>query len=173
MKRSIFGTRGTALGVTVDSFFTELALAMPVFALCCCAVLQMLAVSRGRARTEETKAAAIACAQSWCDIYRGCGSAEKAAEELFGELPAECMDGSSFAVPADMCRKYFPDRSDITIKITEKTEDSGRNGIVCGQLYTSDIQILWQDGEISASSVCYNPFPAVVHTENAVTEEGR
>lgn len=169
MKGSIYGASKAVSQKGLDPFFIELSLSVLVFAVCCCAVLQMLAISRERAVTEETKAAAVACAQSWCDIYRGCGNAELAAEELFGELPPECSNGSQFVIPVDIHCAYSPDNSRIHVIITEKAEDSGTGGIVCGQLYTSDIQIIWQGGEISASSACYKPFAAVVHT---VTEEG-
>lgn len=169
MKNSIFGTTRVSHGGAPDSFFIELALSVLVFAVCCCAVLQMLAISRERAVTEETKAAATACAQSWCDIYRICGNADTAAEELFGELPPECSNGSLIVIPADINCKYSPDNGHITVIITETTHDSATDNIVYGQLYTSDIRIIWRDGEINASSACYKPFATVVHTG---TEEG-
>ena len=84
MRKNIFGIRRADGGILLDSFFTELVLIIPVFAISCCAVLQMFSIAAKAAENRQIKASAIACAQSWCELYSAGRAFEQCAEELFG-----------------------------------------------------------------------------------------
>ena len=90
MKKSIFGVPRHNGGIRLDPFFIETALIIPVFAVCCCGILRILGTAADRADHEQTYAAAVACAESWCELYGASGSLELSAEELFGKQAAEC-----------------------------------------------------------------------------------
>ena len=136
MRKNIFGIRRADGGILLDSFFTELVLIIPVFAISCCAVLRMFSIA---AKT----ASAIACAQSWCELYSAGRSSEQCAEELFGISGTAIITDSSFT--------YDPE-GNISIIISEDTEDTAY-----GQMKTSVINIIWQDGEISETAARYEP----------------
>lgn len=148
MRKNIFGIRRINGGIVLDSFFTELVLIIPVFAVSCCAVLQMFSIAADTAHNREIKASAIACAQSWCELYSAGRSSVQCAEELFGSVPAFSGTG---VILADSSFSYDPE-GDISIIISESSEDTAS-----GQLKTSVINIIWQDGELSESAARYVP----------------
>ena len=135
MRKNIFGIRRADGGILLDSFFTELVLIIPVFAISCCAVLQMFSIAAKAAENRQIKASAIACAQSWCELYSVGRSFEQCAEELFG------ISGTAIITEGN-----------ISIIISEDTEDTAY-----GQMKTSVINIIWQDGEISETAARYEP----------------
>lgn len=166
MKRSIFGEPRRNGGIRLDPFFIEIALIIPVFALCCCSTLQTLGAAARRADREQTYAAAVACAESWCELYSASGNAEFAAEELFGKKAAEsCIDGMSFMIPCNKQFGYDPDKNDAAVYISETIEECRRDGLIYGQLLTSDIRIVWEDGTLEERAVFYAPYPLSIPDE--------
>lgn len=163
MKRSVFGVPRMSGGIKLNSFFIETSLIIPVFALCCCCILRLLCVAAERADNEQTYAAAVACAESWCELYGAAGSSEEAVRELFGSQVAEdCLSGMSINIPADKSIRYSPDEAHASVFITEKVEECTSEGLAYGLLLTSDIRIVWDNGEISERAVHYSPYPFVV-----------
>ena len=59
MRKNIFGIRRADGGILLDSFFTELVLIIPVFAISCCAVLQMFSIAAKTAENRQIKASAL------------------------------------------------------------------------------------------------------------------
>ncbi|MCI7766833.1 MAG: hypothetical protein MSJ26_02480 [Oscillospiraceae bacterium] len=171
MKRSIFGFPRNKVGIRLDPFFIETALIIPVFAVCCCGILRILGIAAERADHEQTYAAAVACAESWCELYGASGSLELSAEELFGKRAAEsCISGLSAAVPTDELFHYSPEDSSAAVFISESVEECVSDGLVYGQLFSSDIRIVWDNGEISERAVHYSPYPVVIPTETEETQ---
>lgn len=171
MKRSIFGEPRRNGAIRLDPFFIETALIIPVFALCCCSTLQTLGAAARRADREQTYAAAVACAESWCELYSASGNTELAAEELFGKNAAEsCIDGMSFMIPCDKLFRYSPNENEGAVYISESIEECGRDGLIYGQLLTSDIRIVWEGGTIEERAVCYDPYPLSIPEEKEDTE---
>ena len=169
MRRSIFGVPRRNGGIRIDPFFIETALIIPVFAICCCGILRILGTAAKRADNEQAYAAAVACAQSWCELYGATGSLELSAEELFGKEAAEsCLSGMSATIPTDELFAYSPEQSPSAVYITETVEECKRDGLAYGQLFSSDIRIVWENGEISERAVHYSPYPLVIPAE---TEE--
>ncbi|MGN0638840.1 MAG: hypothetical protein ACI4J0_10750 [Huintestinicola sp.] len=166
MKKSIFGEPRRSGGIKLDPFFIEIALIIPVFALCCCSTLRTLGMAAKRADREQTYAAAVACAESWCELYSATGNAQLAAEELFGKKSAEnCSDGMSFMIPCDKLFRYAPGDGGGAVYITESIEECKRDGLIYGQLLTSDIRIVWEGGTVEESAVCYAPYPLCIPDE--------
>ncbi len=165
MRKSIFtGVRPSGAGIKIDSFFAELALIIPVFAISCCAVLRMLAVSSERAGDEMYKSLSVTLAQSYCELYSECGSMEKAAAEIFGsDIPDELLSSSRCAVPLDKNGTYSPSSENFAAVITETVEEMTTDGIAYGQLCTSDIRISYEGEEFSCSAVCYIPYKTVIY----------
>lgn len=159
MRRSVFGKPSSGGAVRINPFFIETAIILPVFALCCCAVLKTLAVAAQRADNERTYAAAVACAESWCELFSASGSTELAAEELFGEDIVKANEGSmSFSIPCDGLFGYSPDDGTAAAYITESIEECRAEGLVYGQLITSDICLVWEGGRVEQSAVYYSPY---------------
>ena len=77
------------------------------------------------------------------ELYSAGRSFEQCAEELFGISGTAIITDSSFT--------YDPE-GNISIIISEDTEDSAY-----GQMKTSVINIIWQDGEISETAARYEP----------------
>lgn len=166
MKRSIFGEPRHNGAIRLDPFFIEIALIIPVFALCCCSTLHTLGAAAKRADREQTYAAAVACAESWCELYSATGSAELAAEEIFGKNAAEsCIDGMSIMIPCNKRFGYAPNDGGGAVYITETMEECKRDGLIYGQLLTSDIRIVWEGGSVEERAVCYAPFPLCIPDE--------
>lgn len=167
MKKSIFtGRRESFGGIRIDPFFTELAVIIPVFAMCCCAVLQMLSAASKRAETERLRADAVSLSQSYCEIYSVCGSAEEAAEEVFGkDIPKMLLSKSEFAVPLDSDGKYTAEAPVMTALITESSEDTRKGSLVYGQLMISEIHIVFGGEDFGCDAAYYKPFPAIIYAE--------
>lgn len=160
MKISIFGEPRRNGAIRLNPFFIETALILPVFALCCCSTLQTLGAAAKRADREQTYAAAVACAESWCELFSASGNTELAAKELFGKNAAEsCIVGMRFMIPCDKRFRYAPDENDGAVYISESIEECKRDGLIYGQLFTSDIRIVWEGGTIEESAVYYAPYP--------------
>ncbi|MGN1107304.1 MAG: hypothetical protein ACI4RH_11675 [Huintestinicola sp.] len=160
MKRSIFGEPRRNGAIRLNPFFIETAFILPVFALCCCSTLQTLGAAAKRADSEQTYAAAVACAQSWCELFSASGNTELAAQTLFGNNAAEsCIDGMSFMIPCNKRFKYDPNENDGAVYISESIEECRRDGLIYGQLLTSDIRIIWEGGLIEERAVYYTPYP--------------
>lgn len=159
MRRSVFGKPDSNGAIRINPFFIETAIILPVFALCCCAVLRTLAVAAQRADNERTYAAAVACAESWCELFSASGSTELAAEELFGNDAAKANEDSmSFVIPCDRLFAYSPDNGTAAVYITESIEECKCNGLIYGQLITSDISLVWEGGRVEQSAVYYSPY---------------
>lgn len=156
MKRNIFGLTGRGGAIRVDSFFAELALIIPVFAVSCCAALELLSSAARKAEAEEAKAAAIACAQSWCELYSINGSMEECAEAVFGEGSASGIKGFGGVFLLD---------GGLTARVSESTEETRNGSIVYGRLCTSEITVSWDVGELSESAVKYFPYSAIIYSE--------
>lgn len=166
MKRSIFGEPRHNGAIRLDPFFIEIALIIPVFALCCCSTLRTLGAAAKRADREQTYAAAVACAESWCELYSATGSTELAVGEIFGKNAAEnCIGGMSFMIPCDKLFRYAPNETDGAVYITENIEECKRDGLIYGQLLTSDIRIVWKGGTVEERAVCYAPYPLCIPDE--------
>ncbi|MBQ5333204.1 MAG: hypothetical protein J6K92_08095 [Oscillospiraceae bacterium] len=171
MKKSIFGVPRHNGGIRLDPFFIETALIIPVFAVCCCGILRILGTAADRADHEQTYAAAVACAESWCELYGASGSLELSAEELFGKQAAECcISGMNMAIPTDDLFTYSPKNSSANVFISETIEECITDGLVYGQLFSSDIRIVWDNGEISERAVHYSPYPVVIPAETEESE---
>lgn len=149
MKRNIFGIRRFGGGIAVDTFFAELMIIIPVFAISCCGVLQMFSIAARTAENRRIKASAIACAQSWCELYSAGRDTTECAYELFEGLP-DNFPGHG-AIRADKSFAYDPD-GDISVIISESGEDTER-----GRINTSEINIIWSDGELSQAAARYEP----------------
>lgn len=156
MKKNIFGLTGSGGSIKIDSFFTELVLIIPVFAVSCCAALELLSSAAKKAEAEEAKAAAIACTQSWCELYSINGSIEECAEAIFGAEAAAGIKGLNGVFSLD---------GGLTVKVHEVTEETQNGSVVYGQLCTSEITVSWDGGEITESAVKYFPCSAVIYSE--------
>lgn len=172
MKRSIFDEPRGGGAIRLDPFFIELALIIPVFALCCCSTLQTLGAAARRADREQTYAAAVACAQSWCELYSASGNAELAAEEIFGKKAAErCVHGMSFMIPCDKRFGYTTGEGGSTaVYISENISECKRDGLIYGQLLTSDIRIVWDGETVEQRAVYYEPYPLSIPEEQESDE---
>ena len=156
MKKNIFGLTGRGGAIRIDSFFTELVLIIPVFAVSCCAALELLSSAARKAEAEESKAAAIACAQSWCELYSINGSMEECAEAVFGAEATSGIKGVKGVFSLD---------GGLTARVSESTEETRNGSIVYGQLCISEITVSWDGGEITESSVKYFPYSAIIYSE--------
>lgn len=171
MKKSIFGEPRHNGGFKINPLFIEIAVIIPVFALCCCSTLRTLSAAAKRADREQTYAAAVACAESWCELYSAAGSAEIAAEELFGRNAADnCVNGMSFMIPCDKLFKYSPESGGGAVYITEKIEECKRDGLIYGQLLTSEIRIVWDGGTVEETAVHYAPYPLCIPEDSEAEE---
>lgn len=172
MRRSVFGSPNTNGAIRINPFFIETAIILPVFALCCCAVLRTLAAAAQKADNERTYAAAVACAESWCEIFSASGSAELAAEELFGKDIAHQNKGNmSFVIPCDGLFGYSPDDRSSAVYISESIEECTNEGLVYGQLITSDIRLVWEGGTVEQSAVFYSPYSLSFAAETEASNE--
>lgn len=163
--RNIFGRRTPKTPVSVDPIFPELALILLVFSVCCAAVLNMLGTASKNSEAEEKKACAISFVQSYCEVYGRCGSAETAAVQVFGDL-----DDSSFS-SSDICFRVnesgiADENGSFTVALFESMEETGTDGLICGNMMNSEIRITWDSGSFSCSSACYKPLPVVINAGN-------
>lgn len=156
MKKNIFGLTCRSGAIRIDSFFAELVLIIPVFAVSCCAALELLSSAARKAEAEEAKAAAIACAQSWCELYSMNGSIEECAEAIFGTEATSGINGVKGVFTLD---------GGLTAKVSESTEETRNGSMVYGQLCTSEITVSWDGGEITQSAVKYFPYSATIYSE--------
>ena len=170
MKKSIFGIPRNRDGIKLDPFFIETALIIPVFAVCCCGILRILGIAADRADNEQTYAAAVACAESWCELYGNTGSLELSAEELFGKQAAEsCISGMNAVIPADE-QFHYSENGSAAVFISESVEECCTDGLVYGQLFSADIRIVWDNGEICERAVHYSPYPIAFPAEGEWSE---
>lgn len=166
MKKSIFGEPRRNGAIRLDPFFIEIALIIPVFALCCCSTLNTLGAAAKRADREQSYAAAVACAESWCELYSAVGNAELAVTELFGKNAADsCIKGMAFVIPCDKLFNYAPQNGVGAVYISENIEECKRDGLIYGQLLSSDIRIVWEGGTVEERAVCYAPYPLCIPDE--------
>ncbi len=155
MKKNVFGLKGSGAALRIDSFFAELLLIIPVFAAACCAALSLLSAAAKRAENEEIKAEAIACVQSWCELYSISGSAEQCAAEVFG---TDISGGED---------EFYSDKG-FSVDVTESCEEMLSGSLAYGQLFISEITVSWDGGEITESAVKYLPYPEVTDSGEEV-----
>ncbi len=167
MRKSIFDSSAVrSPAIRIDSFFAELAIVIPVFAVSCCGVLKMLAVSAERAYSEEIRASSVSCVQSLCEIYSVCGNIDTTVVEMFNENAAQCCsEGISYVIPVDGKLDYNENNPDYTVRLSETVEDARRDNIVYGQLRTLRITLEYSDssGGFSEEAVFYEPLAAVIN----------
>lgn len=160
--KNIFSLKKHHSQIRFDPFFIELAIILPVFAICCCAVLKMLAVSSERAKAEEMRASALTLAGSYCEVYGVCGNMERAAAEVFADVPEEILQRNEAVFMTDSCGKYSENGDGLLISVRERSEDVSRDGMIYGVMMYSDITIISGYNETSSSSCCYKPMAAVI-----------
>lgn len=168
MRRSVFGNRKAARIGRTESFFIEVAVAVPVFALCCCAVLYMLAQAAERADHANMTARAAAYVQSWCELYSATGSSETAAAELFGEDAEKYRSGVDYYIPVDMDFVCCEGSPAAHVSVKERSRDASRDELVYGLISEITVTVIYDGGQISADAVYYEPYDAVINLE---TEE--
>lgn len=160
MRKSVFGIKRAAAPLRLNPLFIEIAVIIPIFAVCCCSVLYILRAAAERADREQCHTAALACAESWCELYGATGELELSARELFGDEAAEsCINGMEIFIPMDSGFSYDPEESTASVRITESIEECERDGLVYGNMCRSEIHILWADGEIRETAAHYAPYP--------------
>ncbi|MGN1090430.1 MAG: hypothetical protein ACI4Q6_08520 [Huintestinicola sp.] len=160
--KNIFSMKKKHPLIRFDPFFIELAIILPVFAICCCAVLKMLAVSSERAKAEEMRASALTLASSYCEVYGVCGSMERSAAEVFADVPEEILQRNEAVFMTDICGRYGENGDELMISVTERSEDVFRDGMIYGVMMYSDITITSKYNEMSSSSCCYKPMAAII-----------
>lgn len=160
--KNIFSVKKKQPMIRFDPFFIELAIILPVFAICCCAVLKMLAVSSERARAEEMRTSALTLASSYCEVYGVCGSMERAAAEVFSDVPEDILQRSEACFMTDSCGRYVVNDDELMISVTERSEDISCDGMIYGVMMYSDITITSRYSDISSSSCCYKPMAAII-----------
>ncbi len=164
MNRSVFTGEKVSSVRLPAPLFIEIAIIIPVFAVCCCAVVQMLLTASQRSENENLYALSISSAQSYCEIYRAAPDAAAAAREIFGEnIPDDRLKGDKYVLGLDKNGIYTDTTASMYAIIAQNKQYTDT-----GTVFTSSVQIIYDDGKFTAQASCYIPSPDYI---TVVSEE--